>query len=118
MKNSGNAKSVWKKVEDHLIKWIVGVAGTAIVIAVAFYFNTNHVMAQNGKDIIDIKKQQDTQSRDIKKIKDDLSDLKMTPVVNQEQIKSIKKDVSKIEKNQDDMDKKIDKILELLLSKN
>lgn len=101
-------KSGWKIAEGHIIAWMVGFALTAITIAVTFYFNTNHVMAQNTRDI-------ENQGLDIKKIKDDIEKIKTVPVLNQLQIKGIKKEVARIEAHTEKIDEKLDKVVELLI---
>ena len=102
-------KTGWQKAEGHIIKWMVGVAGGSILIAISFYFNTNYVMGQNTATNVE-------QSKDIKLIKDEVVKIKTVPVINQQQIKSIKKDVDRIEKATDKMGEKIDKMMELLLT--
>jgi len=100
--------SVWETVEQHIIKWMIGIALASILTAVTFYFNTNYVMGQ----AVDTNLEQ---SKDIKLIKDDLQKIKTIPVINQQQIQSIKKDVARIEKATDKMNDKIDKMMELLI---
>jgi len=101
-------KTVWENVEQHIIKWMVGIALASILTAVTFYFNTNYVMAQNS----DTNREQ---TKDIKVIKEQIQIIKTVPVVNQQQIQSIKKDVARIEKATDKMNDKIDKMMELLV---
>lgn len=104
-------KRLLTSVKDNIVKWLVGLALTCLVTAVGFYFNTNYVMAQNTATNIE-------QTRDIKLIKDEVQKIKTVPVINQQQIKSIKKDVERIEKSTDKMSDKIDKMMELLIKMN
>ena len=95
-------------VKHKLLSWFLGLALTAIVTAVGFYFNTSHVMAQNSADI-------KLQKEDIKKIRNDISTIKTVPVINQFEIKSIKDDVKRIENSVDEIENKTNRIMELLL---
>ena len=77
--NNKEKPSRWQRLENHLVKWLVGLAGTSICVAVGFYFNTNYVMAQNTKDI--------------KELKTEVQKVTNVPVLNQSKIKNIEKEL-------------------------
>lgn len=99
---------IWKIVETHLIKWMLGIATGGIVVAVVFYFNTSYVMAQNTET-------NKKQAKDISKIKDDVESIKTVPTLNQKDITQVKKDVDRIEKKTDKIDDKLDKMMVILI---
>jgi len=76
----------WDKLESHLIKWLIGLAGSSILVAVGFYFNTNYVLGQN--------------TNDIKELKADIKDVKTVPVLNQNKIKNIEKELKELKEKQ------------------
>ena len=100
-----------KGIIPKIVNKVIGVVVTLFIYAVigltVFYFNTNYVTAQNQTDIKEVKV-------DIKSIKKDVSNVKNVPTLNMQKIKSIEKDVSRIEKNQSEMRKDIQRMLELL----
>ncbi len=72
-------QSRWQTLENHLVKWLLGLATTSIVVAVGFYFNTSYVLAQNTSDILELK-------TEVKKVT-------TVPVLNQNKIKNIEKEL-------------------------
>jgi uncharacterized protein HemX len=101
-------RKLFRAVYTKIATVLVGMFITASVGLTTFYFSTQHVTAQNTKDILE-------QKIDVKKIKDDVSKIKTVPVINQLQIQAIKKDVNRIEESTKEMGKKIDKMMEILL---
>lgn len=81
-----NKTSRWQTLENHLIKWLIGLATTSIVVAVGFYFNTNIVLAQNTKKI-------DSLEVEVKKVT-------TVPVLNQTKIKNIEKELKEFKATQ------------------
>jgi uncharacterized membrane protein len=44
-------------LEEHIVKWLIGVFLTSIGVAVTFYFNASHTMAQNTVKIEEVKQE-------------------------------------------------------------
>jgi len=44
-------------LEEHIVKWLIGVFLTSIGVAVTFYFNASHTMAQNTVRIEEVKQE-------------------------------------------------------------
>ena len=42
-------------LEEHLIKWLLGIFTTSIGVAIIFYFDASHTMAQNTSEIKEVK---------------------------------------------------------------
>jgi len=79
-------KTVWDKVENHLIKWLIGTAGATVLLAIAFYFNTNMVLAQN--------------TESINSVKADMKTIKNVPVINQTKIENVERTIKELKVNQ------------------
>jgi len=69
-------------LEQHLIKWLLGIFTTSIGIAVVFYFDASHTMAQNTSDI-----------REVKAI---VKTIDKTPTLNTLKIHQVKKEMSEV----------------------
>jgi peptidoglycan hydrolase CwlO-like protein len=96
-----------KSLQNHLIKAILGALGVAIVAALisswAFHYNTNN-------NLDELNKSKDETSQDIKQLKSDVSDIKMTlsnttfyTTDNKEKVKSLEAEISDMRKQQDEM---------------
>lgn len=86
-------RALFKAIYTKLATILVGLFVTSCVGLTVFYFNTQHVTAQNTKDIIEEK-------ADIKEIKKDVALIKTVPTLNKKDIQSMKKDIDRIEKGQ------------------
>lgn len=100
-------KELIKDSRKTLVIKLVGAATGLFVSAciglTIFYFNTNHVTAQNTNNIEKV-------SKDVKKIKDDVGNMKTIPVLNQAQISNVNKDIEELNKRVDKIDDKIEKV--------
>lgn len=94
-----------KTLEEHLIKWLVGVFLTSIGVAVAFYFNASYTMAQNTQKIDSVIVKVDKISN-----APELNTLKINQLSKE---LSEQKDIIKDFKTQYDRDKEV--IIQLLL---
>jgi septal ring factor EnvC (AmiA/AmiB activator) len=99
-------------LEQHLIKWLLGIFTTSIGVAVIFYFNATHTMAQNSKDIKEVKaivktidKTPTLNTLKIHQIKKEIQDTK-------EDVKEISTDFKEFQKQ---YSKDKDRIIELLM---
>lgn len=99
-------------LEEHLIKWLLGIFTTSIGVAVIFYFDATHTMAQNTKNIEEIKttvkaidKTPTLNTLKIHQIKKEIQDTK-------EDVKEIGNDFKEFQKK---YDKDKDRIIELLM---
>ena len=99
-------------LEEHLIKWLLGIFTTSIGVAVIFYFDATYTMAQNTKNIEEIK----TTVKAIDK----------TPTLNTLKIHQVKKEMQEVKEDvkeigndfkefQKKYDKDKDRIIELLM---
>lgn len=100
-----------EELEQHLVKWLLGLFTTSIVVAVLFYFEAKYTMAQNVQKI-------DKLSKEIEKI-DNAPSLN-TLKINQanKQIGEQKKAIEVIQQDLKDFKKQYDadkdRIIELL----
>lgn len=101
------SQSQWKKVEDHIIKVLIGAAGVSICTAFVFYFNTNHVMAMHGKDIDELKAATES-------LKKSVNTIKVVPTLNKQEIAHIKENVRELKENMKDVKKTQEEMLRLL----
>lgn len=99
------------ELEQHLVKWLLGLFTTSIVVAVVFYFEAKYTMAQNVQKI-------DKLSKEIEKIDNapSLNTLKINQAnakisEQSEAIKGVQQDLKDFKK-QYDTDK--DRIINLL----
>ena len=99
-------------LEEHLVKWLIGTFVTSIGVAVGFYFNASYTMAQNTKDI--------------KEVKAIVKTIDKTPTLNtlkihqvKKEMEEVKSDVKELNKDFKDFQKEYredkDKIIELLM---
>jgi len=100
-------RQLFKAVYTKLATMLVGLFITSCVGLTIFYFNTQHVTAQNSKDIIEEK-------ADIKQIKEDVNVIKTVPTLNKQDIQSMKKDIDRIEKGQAQMQMDMKEMLKVL----
>jgi septal ring factor EnvC (AmiA/AmiB activator) len=101
-----------KTLEEHLVKWLIGTFLTSIGVAIAFYFNASHTMAQNTKDI--------------KEVKNIVKTIDKTPTLNTLKIHQVKKEMSEVKEDLKEVGKDLkefqkqyskdkDRIIELLM---
>ena len=99
-------------LEQHLIKWLLGVFTTSICVAVVFYFDASHTMAQN--------------TSEIKEVKAIVKTIDKTPTLNTLKIHQIKKEIQEtkddvkeigtdLKEFQKQYSKDKDRIIELLM---
>lgn len=53
-------KTAWQKVEDHIVKWLVGTFLTAIGAFILFYFDATYTLAQHSEKIQKVSNKIDT----------------------------------------------------------
>lgn len=96
-----------KSLQNHLIKTVLGALAVTLVGAFftsyAFHINTNNSIDELNKSKAETK-------QDIKELKNDVADIKMTlssttffTVDNKEKVKSLETEISEIKKQQDEM---------------
>lgn len=99
-------------LEQHLIKWLLGIFTTSIGVAVIFYFDATHTMAQN--------------TVDIKEVKSIVKTIDKTPTLNTLKIHQIKKEIQETKDDVKDISNDLkefqkqyskdkDRIIELLM---
>ena len=69
-------------LENHIVKWLIGTFITSIGVAITFYFDANYTMAQN--------------TRDIKEVKAIVKTIDTTPTINTLKIHQVKKEMSEL----------------------
>lgn len=97
-----------KKVEGHIIKWLIGGIVSGIGLTVVFYFNTNSSLANHGEKI----KEHDTR---ISKVEDSQSKINYQPEITAEQINSIKEMVVEIRDRQRATETRQDKMYDIII---
>jgi peptidoglycan hydrolase CwlO-like protein len=96
-----------KSLQNHVLKALFGALTVALISAFltswAFYYNTNN-------NLDDLNKNKSETSQDIKQLKSDVSDIKMTlsnttfyTTDNKEKVKSLEVELSDMRKKQDEM---------------
>jgi len=99
-------------LEEHLIKWLLGIFTTSIGVAVIFYFDATYTMAQN--------------TRNIEEVKTIVKTIDKTPTLNTLKIHQVKKEMIEVKEDvkeigndfkefQKKYDKDKDRIIELLM---
>ncbi len=117
--NDKEEKGLFKGLRDAVVKWGVITVGGGIIVAVGLFYTIPIAVSQNTTDIKELSEElsidMSTQTNEIKKVRDDVSNLKMIPAVNQAQIQSIKKNIETIENNIEKIEGKMDKMYDLLI---
>jgi septal ring factor EnvC (AmiA/AmiB activator) len=99
-------------LEEHLIKWLLGIFTTSIGVAIIFYFDATYTMAQN--------------TRNIEEVKTIVKTIDKTPTLNTLKIHQVKKEMIEVKEDvkeigndfkefQKKYDKDKDRIIELLM---
>lgn len=68
-----------KTIEEHIVKWLLGLFTTSITVLVIFYFTTKSTLAQHTKDI--------------KEVRLDINKIDNTPELNTLKINNVNKEV-------------------------
>lgn len=100
--------TIWKKIEDNLAKWVVGTIGVIICTGIPFYYNTNNTISAHTNSIHSI-------STEVNDIKEQVSSIKIDPLLNNEQIKAIQETVEDIRIRQQRLEARQDKMYDLML---
>lgn len=107
-----------KDVQSHLIKTIIGAVLGAFVVAVVFYFKTNH-------DISNLQQVSAENAQSIKMINSSLTELNLqvqqtnTPAtINQIEIQNLSQRLDGVETNLKRLEDKVDKLIDLQLQQN
>ena len=90
-----------KTLEEHLVKWLIGSALTIIGTGIIFYFNATHIMAQNTKDIKDVKTR--------------INKINGTPELNTLKINQVGKEVAEQKQILRDFNKQYNKDKEIII---
>lgn len=98
----------WKSVEDHIVKWLVGLFLGGIAAFVVFYFNVQFALGQQ-KDV-----NQRVEGK-VNKIEAKVDTMAAVPIIQAEKVRNLEEAVKDIKKQQEKTDDKIDKIMTILL---
>ena len=105
-------KTAWQKVEEHIVKWLVGTFLTTICAFIVFYFDATYTLAQHSEKIEKVSRKIDTIG--------ELPTVNTVKIHNIEgQLNSIKSDSKELKNDFKDFQKKYDvdrdRILMMLL---
>lgn len=100
-------KLTLKKLQNHLIKTILGAFAVAVVGAIitsyTFYNNTNYNLEELNQSKIETSQDIKELKKDLNEIKISLSNTGLSTNSNQKEIDELKSDIKDIKKNQEEM---------------